>query len=307
METKNRLDEIKSLMRRMEDTPNGGSGYLFENMINEVSCKWPNVVGEEEFYNLLSGLKQGSRVTFGYIQGAKIEVPKGKRLNPATNRMNQFDDYETLGHNLGEEGKVLNVIKLTIYNIPWQTEQDVSSKYGNFKKIKDELGGKYGVEFGKARYDTNKMNFNEKGGISAYNGENPENMGHTYTNLNMYNIQPISTQYYLVMEDGTLKMVDVSKLSLLPYKNADTTVEKLKAAGATDEELQPLVTFNYRRFEHSHVLFVSATPDDGIPTLLINKKLSNKIGNVENVRPEEIIKLAKERYSQFVDKDVNFS
>ena len=56
---KNTLNEIKSLMLRMENTPNGGS-----NFINEVSCKWRMVVGEDDFYDLLSGLKQGNRVTY---------------------------------------------------------------------------------------------------------------------------------------------------------------------------------------------------------------------------------------------------
>ena len=44
---KNTLNEIKSLMLRMENTPNGGS-----NFINEASCKWRMVVGEDDFYDL---------------------------------------------------------------------------------------------------------------------------------------------------------------------------------------------------------------------------------------------------------------
>ena len=136
---KNTLNEIKSLMLRMENTPNGGS-----NFINEESCKWRMVVGEDDFYDLLSGLKQGNRVTFGYISQAKIVVPKGKRLNPATNRMNQFDDYETLGRNLGETEKLINVIKLTIYNLPWQTQEDVNNKYGEWKQKRDALNKQFG-------------------------------------------------------------------------------------------------------------------------------------------------------------------
>ena len=299
---KNTLNEIKSLMKRMEETPNGGSNYI----LNEVSCKWREVIGEESFYDLLSGLKQGNIVTFGYVQNAKIEVPKGKRLNPTTNRMNQFDDYETLGKNLGEEGVCRNVIKVLMYNMPWQTEEDINTKYQNWKKTRDELGSKYGVEFGKARYGISKNNFNEKGGISQYDGNNSELSTHTYTNLNMHGIKPISTQYYLVMDDGHIKPIDVSKLTLLQGKPSISAIEKLRNAGASEEEISPLLNMQYQRFEHSKILFISATPDSGIPTLLINNKLSNTIVGETGANPKDIINIAKERYCKFMNDDVNF-
>ena len=257
------------------------------------------VVGEDDFYDLLSGLKQGNRVTFGYISQAKIVVPKGKRLNPATNRMNQFDDYETLGRNLGETEKLINVIKLTIYNLPWQTQEDVNNKYGEWKQKRDALNTQFGIETAKPRYQTQTNNFNEKGGISQYGGENQELTAHTYTNLNMHNIKPINTSYYLVFENGSIKPIDVEKLEILPYKSSQTAIDKLKAAGATDDDVAPLVGMQYQRFEHSHVLFVSATPDTGIPTLLINNKLSDKIGGIAHASQDAIINLARERYNKF--------
>lgn len=295
---KNTLNEIKSLMLRMEDTPNGGS-----NFINEASCKWRMVVGEDDFYDLLSGLKQGNRVTFGYISQAKIVVPKGKRLNPATNRMNQFDDYETLGRNLGETEKLINVIKLTIYNLPWQTQEDVNNKYGEWKQKRDALNTQFGIETAKPRYQTQTNNFNEKGGISQYGGENQELTAHTYTNLNMHNIKPINTSYYLVFENGSIKPIDVEKLEILPYKSSQTAIDKLKAAGATDDDVAPLVGMQYQRFEHSHILFISATPDNGIPTLLINNKLSDKIGGIAHTSQDAIINLARERYNKFCNTE----
>lgn len=319
---KNTLNEIKSLMLRMEDTPNGGS-----NFINEVSCKWRMVVGEDDFYDLLSGLKQGNRVTFGYISQAKIVVPKGKKLNPTTNRMNQFDDYETLGKNLGEEGKLINVIKLSIYNIPWQKQgpengkypegsekyfdetkpwqkQDsVSEKYAAWKNLRDTIGNGVGATFGTKKYNTVSNNFGNNGGISQYAGQNQELTAHTYTHLNMYNIKPISTTYHLVFEDGTIKEIDIKKLELLPYKSSQTTIEKLKAAGAKEEDIAQLEGMEYKNFEHSHVLFVSATPDTGIPTLLINNKLSDKIGGIAHTSQDAIINLARERYNKFCNTE----
>lgn len=303
MEKRNQLNEMKSLIDRMNNPRTGWGTLLNENAIEEVSTKWRQVVGPEEFYDILTGVPQARKVTFGYVTAAKIEVPKGKRLNPATNRMNQFDDYGALGQNLGVEGTLTGVIKLAIYNMSWQTEDSVNKAYGDWKSTRDELGAKYGVEFGKAKYQTNKMEFGNNGGVSAYNGDNQENIGHTYTNLNMNGIYPLDTSYYLVMEDGSLQPIDASKLTMLASKSKESTIDKLMAAGATEEEVASLKTMNYQRFEHSHLLFFSANPTEGnnagIPSLFINTQLSAKIGNFTAASTEQIINLAKERYTKF--------
>ena len=63
----------------------------------------------------------------------------------------------------------------------------------------------------------------------------------------------------------------------------------------------------YKRFEHSHVLFVSATPDNGIPTLLINNRLSDKIEGITGVSVEKLIAVAKDRYKEFLDPNVKYA
>ena len=316
---KDTLNEIKSLMRRMEETPNGGSNYLTES-INEVTCKWRDVVGEENFYDLLAGLKPGNRVTFGYVSAAKIEVPKVGRSK----------SYETLGKNLGVEGTLTNVIKLTIYNLPWQKQgpdkdkypegnkkfydttkgwkdQDsFEEKYNAWKDLRNKLYGDFNIESSKPKYQTDTNNFGDKGGVKQYAGNNQELTAHTYTRLNMHNVKPISTTYYLVMSDGHIKPIDIEKLTLLPYKASQNEIDKLKAAGATEKDVEPLIGMVFRQFEHSHVLFVSATPDTGVPTLLINNKLSDKIGGVTGVNVHDIIRLAQERYAKFMNTDVKF-
>ena len=81
-------------------------------------------------------------------------------------------------------------------------------------------------------------------------------------------------------------------------------VQKFTDAGATEDEIAPLKNFDYRRFEHSHILFISAT-SEGIPTLFINTKLSDKVGNVANINPNDLIQVAKSRYPQFTAAEVN--
>ena len=293
------FNEARDLMGRM--------GLITESQnINEVSCKWRDVVGEESFFDLLSAIPDGRMVTFGYVSSAKIEVPKGHKMNPVTKRPNQFDDYAALGKNLGEEGNLVNIIKLTIYNLPWQSQDKISKQYSDFKKKRDEIGDKYGVQFGTAKYGTSTNNFGTKGGIQQYAGNNADLSTHTYSNFNMSGIKPLSTEYYMVMDNGDLRPISIDRLTLLPYKPKDSAIDKLRAAGATDADIQPLLNMQYQRFEHSHVLFVSATPDTGIPTLLINNKLSDKIGGISGVKTENIIKLAQDRYTRFTDKDVRF-
>lgn len=300
-ETKYELNKMFSLMERMDKHYTSSEAQIIDEQITEIGAEFRNVVGPEEFYDLLEGTPKGSRITFGYVTGAKIVVPKGKKLNPATNRMNQFDDYEALGKSLGVNGKLVSVIKLAIYNFPWQTTNSMKDEYSKWKQTRDDLSQKYGVEVGKARYgtDTNKIGAN--GGIISYNGNNDELSGHTYTNINMFNIKPISTKYYLVMDDGRLEEISKDKLEFLPYKQSNSIIDKLLAAGATQAEVEPLLKMNYTRFEHSHILFFSATPDSGIPTVFINSKLSDKIGGITNVNPDEIIGLAKQRYSKFME------
>lgn len=255
------------------------------------------VAGPEEFYDILQGVPNGRKVTFGYVTAAKINYPKMKIKNTVTNRMNTVNDYATFGKNLGVEGDISGVIKLSIYNFNWQDEKNVSGAYGQFKSTRDSLAQKYGVEVKKPAYQTQTMNFGA--GVSSYNGMNPDNQEHTYTNLNTANIKPISVKFYLVMGDGSLQEVDKERLEMLPYKPSETIIDRLIAAGASEDEVAPLRTMNYQRFEHSHLLFFSAT-SDGVPTIFINTKLSDKIGGITCANTDAIINLAKERYSAYL-------
>ena len=289
---KNTLNEIKSLMKRMEDTPNGGS-----NFINEVSCKWRDVTDNEQFYDVIVGLKQGNMITFGYVDDAKIVVPTKKIRNLVTKRENTVPDYETLGRNLGEEAKVVNVVKFAIYNMPWQTQENVAKKYSEWKNAMEPINAKFGITPGKKSYDVEKNKMGDKGGIQQYAGNNPELQTHTYTPLNMHNITPLSVAYYLILEDGTIKQIEPEKLEFLPEKE-NSAISRLRKAGATDEDIAPVLWMNFQRFEHSHVLFVSGTPDDGIPVVMINHNLSEKLG-AESHR-NAFVKIAQERYAKFM-------
>lgn len=295
---KNFLLEVKSLIYRIENP----------ETLNESKVGFRFIDKAENLPDLLAGLKPGKMFTFGYVNVAQIVVPTVKRKNPETNRMKSYEDYAQLGKNLGEEGEVVNVIKLSMYNFPWQEQKRVKEKYGDWRAKRDELASRFGVTYGKARYGTEMNNFG--GGIESYNGNNPELSDHTYLNFNLHNIYPFNTAYYLLFSDGQIKQVDEKKLEF-KAKNSYDELQKLRDAGATEQDLECLTGMNYHKFENSKILFVSGTEMDGVPTLLINDNLSDKISGIYGVNRDAIIQIAKDRYSKALNvqegKDIIFN
>lgn len=269
-----------------------------ENLNEAASFRM--VAGPNEFYDILNGIKPGQWFTFGYVSAVDVDdIPKKKVLNPKTNRMIGVPDYDAYSQSKGLNETICGIIKLMTYNMQYQSQDKVSTKYRDFKNYRDELRSKYGQETQRARYQTDTMNVGQ--GINAYNGQNDELQGNTYTNLIMTDIRPLSTTYYFVLNSGKLQEVNREELSIA--KKADSMagmIEKLKAAGASDEEIEPLKNFNYRRFEHSHVLFLSAT-SDGVPTIFINTKLSDKIKGITGANPQELIDIAQSKYSKYIN------
>lgn len=273
-----------------------------DNILSEAAGQFRIVAGPDDFFDILDGIKAGQYVTIGYVTAAKVDYPKKKVLNNVTNRMNTVDDYAAFAKNLGKTGDVCGVIKLTIYNMKWQDRAKFTERYKQYKNTRDLLNKKYGFETNAARYKTPTNQFGN--GIKQYNGSNAELAKHTYTDLNMYGIKPIGTSYFLTYQDGRIEPIDEAVLPLSAKKEITSLVQKFSDAGASEDEIAPLKNFDYRRFEHSHVLFVSAT-SDGIPTLFINTKLSDKVGNMVNINPNDLIRVAKSRYPKYTAAMVN--
>lgn len=271
-------------------------------ILSEATGQFRMVAGPNEFFDILENIKPGQFMTFGYVTAAKLDYPKKKVLNPATKRMNTVDDYETFSQNMGSTETVNGVIKLSVYNMQWQDKNKFNQRYKEFKDTRDSLNDKYGFSRNAARYQTQTNNFGS--GVKQYAGNNTDLALHTYTDVNMYNVKPISTAYYLTYENGNLAPVDKANLPFPAKKEVQTLIQKLMSAGATEEEVAPLKNFDYKRFEHSQILFLSATVD-GIPTLYINTKLSSKINGLVNVKPETLVNIAKERYPKYTSLQEN--
>lgn len=263
--------------------------------LTEAVNQFRMVAGPDEFYDILSTMKPGQFMTFGYVTAAKLDYPKKKILNPATKRMNTVDDMETFSKKMGATDMVEGVIKLKIYNMQWQDINKFRQRYREYKNTRDALNDKYGFGRNTVRNQTQLNKFGS--GVKQYAGNNADLSLHTYTDVNMFNVRPISTNYYMVYSNGKLQPVDKSQLPIPAKKEVLTLIQKLKSAGATDDEIAPLQNFDYRRFEHSQMLFISATAN-GIPTLFVNTHLSDKINGIVNVQPQTLIDIVKDRYSK---------
>lgn len=264
-----------------------------KQILNEQSFRI--VVGPNEFFDFLNGIQAGQWITMGYVTPAKVNVPKGYRINPETHRKNQFDDWDAFGKQYNLEN-VTGVIKLSTYHFQWQDSEAVGKKYDTWKSDRDRLRQQYGLETRKATYSTKKVDYGK--GISGYDGDNEKLAGHTYSNFNMFNIIPKTSAYYII-SNGELVEVDKSELDLLP-PSIDKTIQNLLSAGASQSEVACLSTFNYRRFEHSKILFLCATSDKD-PKLFINTSLSDTISKGLHVEPNALIQIAKDKYQNTYD------
>ena len=264
-----------------------------KQILNEQSFRI--VVGHNEFFDFLNGIQAGQWITLGYVTPAKVNVPKGYRINPETHRKNQFDDWDAFGKQYNLEN-VTGVIKLSTYHFQWQDSEKVGKKYDTWKSDRDRLRQQYGLETRKATYSTKKVDFGK--GISSYGGDNEKLAGHTYSNFNMFNIVPKTSTYYII-SNGELVEIDKSKLDLLPPQ-IDKTIQNLLSAGASQSEVACLSTFNYRRFEHSKILFLCATSDKDTK-LFINTSLSDTISKGLHVEPNSLIQIAKDKYQNTYD------
>lgn len=253
----------------------------------------------DNFANMMNGIKGGQFFVMGYVNAAKVNYPTKQERNPATNRMRKVNDYETFGKNLGLSKTPTGVIKLTVYNTQWQN--DAEGKYGEWKNKEKELNTKYGI----AKPEKDKEDYAERlrygqHDMLGYSGNNDAKRGNTYTPLIMNGIKPLNTHYFVVYEDGSLEAVTKDKLELLPSKVYDK-LAALRNAGATEEELQALGDIDYRRFIHGKILFLSATVD-GVPSLYFNKNVGEALDNVTGVNPDELYKLCKDRYPQYLQE-----
>lgn len=274
------------------------------------------VASPDEIFDILDDVSGRKFATIGYVSSASLDYPKTKRINPETNRMKSYDDMEAFGRNMGYEGSVGGVIKLTRYNLQLSSHKEISTAYTKYKNDANDIRAKYGLPAIADKENNYTQTINYGGGVTAYGGDNEEKKGHVYSDQNTYGAN-IKSDYYIVGTDGKIdREVDKSELAdYLKKSSAISGVSALRKMGADDERVQAYIDdmaslrFSYKRFEYSKILYVVATVN-GEKLIYINDNLTSSVNDI-NIDPAEFIALVKQHYQEdiegieSVNEDVN--
>ena len=262
--------------------------------ITEIAGGIRIIAGADEFLDFVAGLQEGRFVTFGYVKAVSLNYPQKKEKNPLTNRMHSVDDYATFGKEIGEEGDITGVIKISTYNMQWQSTKKTDKAYSDFKNKRDEIKQKYGLPIISRSY-TSGSNYGDKTRI--YNGDNEALKGNSYSSFNFHGIKPLSEIFYLTFSDGSIR--EISKDKLLKYFKPKqlSTAESLINKGVPASEVDCLRNMSYIHLIHGQILFISGT-SDGVRSLYINTKLPSKINQITGIDEQKLIDIAYNLYSK---------
>lgn len=255
-----------------------------------------------EFFDILSSMKGGCFATIGYVTGANLTIPQVKKKNPETGRMKGYDDYETFGKELGHDGEVGGVIKLTSYTLNWSTPESIGKAYKKYKADANNIRSEFGLEPMQDRESYKSTQEYGDNGISTYSGNNDDLKLHSYTAQNVHNARTKGIYYLISTEGKVIRELDKSELlSYFKKKSEMSGVAALRKMGATEERIQEFIDkmnglkMSYKNFEASSILYMVATVN-GEKIVYINENLTQSVRGI-NIIPAEFTKIAKERYN----------
>lgn len=265
----------------------------------------------DKFFDIIDDVKKTWWVTIGYVTGANVNVPKVKRKNPDTNRMKGYPDY-TAFKKEGYDQEIGAMVSITSYNFQYFPTNIAKQKYGEYKNAANAIRREFGIPEIQDKENDYTQTINYGNGISAYGGKNPEKMGHTYTNQNIYDAK-IKGITYLVSTDGNI-IRGLSNDEVKPYLKAKREIDgvaALRKINAQQEVIDNYISrikelkYKYKRFESSSILWmVATTKTDNEKIVYINDKLQRAVDDI-NINPESFIKIAEERYKDAINEMVN--
>ena len=276
---------------------------LNEGFINEAGER--QFVSSENLFDALSTLKSNVWMCVGYMTVAKLNIPQVQRINPATNRKKKYDDWETFGKEIGVEGQIAGIIKLSKYHrFNYLSPDDMKAKYKTYRDNKDAIKVRYGLNAtnkdSMAGKYTDKQDFGNNG-VEVYNGTNAEKAGNSYISQNVHGAQ-ISSVYCLIdVEGNIIKTMDKTQLQnyLKPYSNSDVTA--LRKLGKDDEEIKRFLDevgelkMTYQKFESNKILYIAAKSNELGKFTYINNRLPDVIDGVK-INPQKFIEIAAKNY-----------
>lgn len=296
--------KMRSLIERMEKPHTAMQAVINEQMhLNEgVERK---VKTPEEVFDILNVIGTNNYVCIGIVTGANLDVPQVKKINPETNRMKNYDDWETFGKEIGSQEKIGALVQISSYNFRYYPTNKVNMQYGNWKNNVNDIRGEYGLDPIKDRENGYMAKMGYGNGINVYNGKDETKQGNFYVAFNGYNIKPKSIVYAVNSEGHIIQ--ELTKEQVSPYlKKKDpysdvSGVSALRKMGKKEEEIEEYVNkirnlkFSYKNFEGNAILWIVATVNKE-KIIYINSNLTKAVNDI-NVNKEDFIAKAKERYN----------
>lgn len=254
-----------------------------------------------EFFDLLDQMGDNKFVTVGYVTGANLDVPKIKKLNPATNRMKGYDDYSSFQ---GEgEDEIGALVKISSYNFRYRNRNSVAKQYDQYKQDANKIRAEYGLDPIGDKQGYASTNTYGKNGVSVYNRDKEELQGHTYYPQNLHGMRAKGVVYAVNTEGHIIK--ELSDEQVKPYLKAKQEVSgvaALRKMGAEEEQIKSYVEkinglgMSYKQLEANSILWIAATVN-GEKVVYINDHLTRAVNDI-NINPQDFIAIAKERYAQ---------
>lgn len=287
-------------MERMEKPQTPYQALLNES--KDIVCETRVLKSANDAFDVMDKIGNNKFVCIGYVTGANLQIPQVKRKNPETNRMKSYDDFETFASQIGHEGELGAVIKVTSYNIRYTAQDKWGEKYNNYKNGLNNIRGQFGLEpiQDKEGY-TQKVDYGK--GVTTYGGNNDSLVGRTYSPQNTFGCKAKS-MYYLVDTNGNI-VGERTKDSVKQYLKAARKVEgvaALEKLGASEEVIEDFknavkgLGFSYKNFEFNSILYIAATVD-GEKVIYINENLARCVNDI-NINAQDFVDIAKKRYQE---------
>ena len=254
-----------------------------------------------EFFDLLDKIGDNKFVSVGYVTGANLDVPKIKKVNPATNRIKGYDDYSSFQDEGDDEIGAL--VKITSYNFRYRNRKSVARQYDRYKKDVDAIRGEFGLEPTGTKQGYKERNEYGNNGVNTYSGNRDELQGHSYYEQNLFGARVNGVVYAVNTEGHIIK--ELSPEQVQPYlkkKSEVSGVSALRKMGAEEEQVQSYIEkigslkMNYRQFEANSILWIAATVD-GEKIVYINDNLARTVNDID-INPQDFIEIAKKRYAK---------
>lgn len=289
------------------------------------------IANVEEIIDIMTSIKGGQFVTFGYVSDAKVykkrssvsdedldvlgnnlDTIKGTFGNEdAMRNHGYYSKLSTFHSGKDENGKDVKklpfagLIKLTTSQINFISEKSFRQKEAEYLTKRDEINKKYGVykapeeRRGKA---TTELQDYGNGGIAVGNTDNTRDKVYMHTNgATRKSIgEPI---YYFVDDNGNLISEPVSKnlaISIIakstktkPVEAANDVLKLTQDENIVKQYVKEIEDLNFKilKYDYDKIIFISCTYN-GEKIFYINDKMSGNISKGLTVAPETFEQIA---------------